>query len=86
MVLKRLVAALKSMAGELPFWYSRSEFARVLRVSKSPTLIKYLEQFVEEGWLDRRVVLNDRGLNQVEYCISEAYRTQEMEQKEVGNA
>jgi len=70
----------------LPEWRSRSEIAKAIGATKSPTLLACLEKAVEEGVLERVRVNDSHNRPVIKYRIVDEYREQQLEEaQQYGN-
>jgi len=58
----------------LPEWYSRLEIARLIGASKSPSLLKALQEKVDDGTLETFRGVDPNGRPVIKYRITEDYR------------
>jgi len=64
---------------KLPEWYSRTEIAKHIGVTKSPTLIKELALCEENGVITSRLFIDDHNRKVIKYKITDQYREDQLE-------
>lgn len=64
----------------LPEWYSRTEIAKNIGVTKSPTLIKELALFEESGILTSHKFFDDHNRPVIKYKIRDQYREDQLQE------
>lgn len=64
----------------LPEWHSRKEIAEKIGASKSPTLLKSLEEAVAAGVLQTYRTTDDHNRPVIKYKITDDYRERQLEE------
>lgn len=81
---KMIAEQLKQWIGvelwKLPEWHSRTEIAKLIGASKSPTLLSCLEQAVREGVLERVRTNDSHNRPVIKYRITDEYREGQLEE------
>lgn len=65
---------------KLPQWYTRKEIAEQIGASKSPTLLKALDEVVREEVLKVCRTFDDHNRPVIKYKITDDYRERQLEE------
>jgi len=63
----------------LPEWYSRSQIAKAIGATKSPSLLRALEFYVANGTLQSARFVDEHNRPVIKYRITDDYREMQFE-------
>lgn len=79
MIKQQLIQWIGIELWHLPEWYTRSEIAKCVGCTKSPTLLKALRELVEQGVLIQSRGLDAKNRPVIKYKILVDYREEQIE-------